>query len=203
MADSINLAKSIEQPKNAPVSKKYLFMMLGHSGSGKSYFVRQLVKNMQVVRLNGDTLRIEMFGSVENTDKYRAIDPTLSKEKIFKALDYMTKQVLTAGHSVIYESNNNKRSIRQDLEEIANEKKAMPVVVWVQTSSTVAIKRVQEREAAPDARKFDVQKACETVERHITNTDEPGSDEKVIIIDGTAPFEQQYASFQEQLSTIT
>lgn len=173
-------------------------MMMGHSGSGKSYFVRQLVENIPLVRINGDTLRIEMYGSVEELDRYKAVDPTLPREKIFSALDYMAKQVLSAGYSVVYESNNNKHSIRTKLAQLAIEQGAVPVVIWIQTSANEAVSRIQVREVAPDARQFDEQQAREVVERHIANTDEPGIDENVIKIDGTIPFEQQYESFQKQ-----
>ena len=184
------------------MNKTYLFMMMGHSGSGKSYFVRQLVEKMPLVRLNGDTLRIEMYGSVEELDRYKSLDPTLSREKIFNALDYMTKQILSAGYSVVYEANNNKRSIREDKERLAVQYNAIPIVVWVQTSAEEAVRRVQVREVAPDARRFDDGKAREVVDRHIANTDEPGDDENVIKIDGTIPFEEQYESFKKQLAEI-
>lgn len=184
------------------MGKKYLFMTLGHSGSGKSYFVRQLAEKMPIVRLNGDTLRIEMYGSTEELDKYKAIDPTLSKEKIFNALDYAAKQVLSAGYSVMYESNNNKRVVRGGYEKMAKRHDAIPIVVWVQTSPELAIRRIQEREVAADSRQWNEQKAREVVDRHIANTDEPGDDEYVIIIDGTIPFEQQYESFKKQLAEI-
>lgn len=176
--------------------------MMGHSGSGKSYFIRQLVKVVPLVRLNGDTLRIEMYGSVEELDRYKSIDPTLSKEKIFNALNYAAKQVLSAGYWVVYESNNNKHSIRQGLEGIAKEYDAVPVVIWVQTPPDLAIRRGQEREVTADSRRFDESKAREIVERHIANTDEPGEEEHVIKIDGTIPFEQQYESFKKQLEDI-
>lgn len=114
------------------MTKKYLFMTLGHSGSGKSHFVRQLVSEVPAVRLNGDTLRVEMYGSVEELARYKAIDPTLIKEKIFKALDYAAKQILSAGYSVIYEANNNKRAIRSNYEKIAQRYGAIPIVIWVQ-----------------------------------------------------------------------
>lgn len=185
------------------MSRQYLFMTLGHSGSGKSFFVRQLAEKMPVVRLNGDTLRIAMYGSVTELDKYKALDPTLTREKIFSALDYAAKQVLSVGYSVVYESNNNKRSIRQKLEGFAGEFGAVPIVIWVQTSPELAIKRGQEREATVDSRQFtDESKARETVERHIANTDEPGNEENVIRIDGTIPFEDQYESFRKQLEEI-
>jgi predicted kinase len=177
-------------------------MTLGHSGSGKSFFVRELVKKVPAVRLNGDTLRIEMYGSTEELDRYRVLDPTLSKEKIFKAVDYMAKQVLSAGFSVIYESNNNKRSIRQNLEALANAYGAVPAVVWIQTSPEVAMQRIQEREETPDSRRWDEQAAREVVERHIANTDEPGDDENVIKINGTVSFEEQFESFEKQLTEI-
>lgn len=184
------------------MSKPYLFVLLGYPGSGKSFFVRNLQKKMQLVRLNGDTLRIEMYGSVEELEKYKDIDPSLSKEKVFKALDYAAKQILSAGHSVIYDANNNKRSIREDAEALAKSHSAIPVVIWVDTPKDLALKRTQYREETVDQRRWEEEKALEVIERHIANTDEPGEDENLIKIDGTIPFEKQYESFKSQLAEI-
>jgi len=182
--------------------KVHLFMMLGHAGSGKSYFARQLADEKGLVRLNGDTLRIDMYGSVKELNRYKAFDTSLSKEKIFKAIDYAAKQVLSAGCSVIYDANNNKQSVRKQIEEFVIECGAVPIVVWVQTSVDIAIQRVQDRESTAEQRKWNESQARETIERHIANTDEPATDENVIKIDGTLQFNDQLASFEEQLGLL-
>jgi len=46
-----------------------LFLMVGHAGSGKSFFAKRLLLERQAVRLNGDSLRHAIFGSVDMISK--------------------------------------------------------------------------------------------------------------------------------------
>lgn len=175
-------------------------MMLGYPGSGKSYFARQLADKIAAVRLNGDSMRIALFKSVEAIDAHP--DKKLLNEQTFGAIDYAVIQVLKAGHDVIYDANNNKRGIREELEKLAQEHNAIPLVVWVKTPHEVALKRGQTREAAADSRQWPEEKMLASMNKHIANFDEPGSDEVVITIDGTIDFESQYESFNAQLADI-
>lgn len=181
------------------MNKKYLFMMMGHAGSGKSYFARQLADELGLVRLNGDSLRVAMYESLQEVKRYSELDPSLMREKIFNGLDYAVAQVLLAGHSVIYDSNNNKSKSRLLTKNLAEKHGANAIIIWVQTPPELAIKRSQEREELIDQRKFDEKRARETIKRHIDNTDEPNEDEKTIKVDGTIPFGRQFISFKEQL----
>lgn len=185
------------------MSKPYLISLIGHSGSGKSYFARALAEQNGWVRLNGDTLRIAMFGSREGAQKAKEVDPSLVREKVFNALDYATGQILKTGISVVYDANNNKRSIRDDQAILAHKYGAIPLAVWVKTPRDVAIERTQSREELIDQRKMDAQQAQEVVDRHIQNFDEPGDDELVITIDGLATSAQQLEQFTSQLKEIT
>lgn len=172
---------------------------MGHSGSGKSYFVKNLLEKESIVRLNSDALRVAVYGPAES---HPTGSPEMMLDYIFRALDYATKQVLNAGYSVIRDSNHNKRHTRQELSQLATDSGAVPVVIWIKSPKEVAIKRAQEREVADDQRKYDEAKATEVVERHIANTEEPNEAEKVIVIDGTVDFSVQYESFKSQLETV-
>lgn len=184
------------------MGKTYLFAMMGHAGSGKSYFARQLSKHEGMVRLNADTLRTEVYGSVEEMIRYKTIDKTLLSDKIFKALDYLAKQVVGIGLSVVLDTNNNRQSTRENYARLATELRATFVTIWVQTPFEDALVRVQKRDTTPDQHRWDEGKAREVIKRHIANTDEPSEDENVIIIEGTIPFEEQYESFKKQLAEI-
>lgn len=185
------------------MGKPLLIMMMGHPGSGKSYFARHLAEREKIVRLNADALRTEMYGSTEEMIRYKALDQTLLSEKMFRALDYVGKQILSFGLSVIFDTNNNKQLTRENYGDMARQFDAIAVTAWIQASPDDALHRVQQREATPDQHKWSEERAHEVIKRHIDNTDEPGEDENVIIIDGTIPFEEQYESFKKQLEEIS
>lgn len=180
--------------------KPILHMFLGSPGSGKSFFARNLAENINAVRLNGDSMRIALYGSPEEIDQQP--DKNLVNSRTFGALDYSVVQVLKAGHSVVYDAHHNKRSIRARLEELAEEHGAVPVVVWIKTPYEVALKRGQTRDTTPDQRRLSEEKMIETIERHMANFDEPVESELVITIDGTIPFEEQLASYKRQISSL-
>lgn len=180
---------------------KYLFMSLGHPGSGKTYFTSRLAEKLGAVRLNADALRTYMFGS---HDKAREFDKQtgLLGQVIFEALDYATVQALKSGASVIYDVQQNERNIREKTSRLGSDNGAIPVVLWVKTPVDVALQRGQDREQTPDQQKHDYETMKASIEKHLKLIEPPTADENVIIIDGLAPFEAQYASFCEQLARL-
>lgn len=179
-----------------------LVMFLGSPGSGKSYFARRLAEKIQAVRLNGDSMRMALYGSVEGIAQQVDRDRDQLNKQTFGAIDYAVAQILAAGHSVVYDAHHNKRSIRAGLEMLAGDYAAVPIVVWVKTPYAVALKRGLEREATADQRRLSEEKMKETMERHMANFDEPVAGEKVITIDGLLGFEEQFASYEQQLMSI-
>lgn len=180
--------------------KPLLVLFLGYPGSGKSFFARQLAEQIQAVRLNGDAMRIALFKTVEAIEAYP--DKKRLNEQTFDAIDYTVAQILKAGHDVVYDAHHNKRSIRQEQERIAHEYGAYPIVVWIKTPQEIALKRGQTRKADSDSRQNTEEKMRASMQRHMENFDEPSDAEKVITIDGTIPFDEQYKSFTLQLEQI-
>jgi len=183
------------------VEKKslHIFMMVGHAGSGKSFFASRLAEKKGLVRLNGDSMRMALFGSVEEIRKQPVV---VRREGIFQAVDYAAKQVLEAGHDVVYDSNNNRRDTREAKREMARQFNASVIAIWVKAGRDIAVKRVQNREEAIDQRVFDELSGSKVIDRHIANFDPFSSDEEVIEIDGTMPFDEQLQSFNIQLKAI-
>lgn len=175
-----------------------LIVMLGHAGSGKSYFARQLAEAESFIRLSSDAMRFALTGSSEAIRLFE--DKAMLNAHTFRSIDYATRQVLLAGETVIYDSNFNKKAIRAEYATLAEECGAKLVVVWVKAPRDIAITRGLERDEQEDQRKHaDVASAEETVDKHIHNTDEPDSSEHVIVIDGTAPFSKQIVEFKDGL----
>lgn len=179
------------------MGKPLLLMMLGHPGSGKSYFAKQLAPIMHAVRLNGDHMRTAMFDG--DMDEIRNRD---NNPKVFRAVDYAVEQILKAGHNVIYDAQHNFRRERVKGEQMAKQAGGEAVLVWVKASFDVALKRGMEREEAPDQRRKTDEQMRESLKFHIGNLEEPGPGEKVIVIDGTVSFAEQQRSFNEQLERL-
>jgi predicted kinase len=177
------------------MKKQILIMMLGHPGSGKSYFTRQLAPTLDAVRFNGDHMRVGMFK-----------DPRLATRednpKVFGAIEYAVEEVLRAGHSVVYDAQHNQRIHRKRLEELAAKHGAESVVVWVKAPMEVALKRGVEREELPDQRRKTEEQMRASIEFFMDALEAPEPDERLIEIDGTIPFEEQLKSFNDQLAAL-
>lgn len=178
------------------MNKPLLICFLGFPGSGKTYFSRQLADELRAVTLNSDALRMAMFGSMERIDAIRATDNARLYVDVFGAMDYAATQALTAGHSVIYDAQQTKRENRRNIEKIAHDTGATPVLVWIKTSRETALARGQEREARHDSHQYTAEKMAYLIDRFAAVTDLPEADENIIEICGEIPFSEQLAAFQ-------
>jgi predicted kinase len=184
------------------MAKRQLFIvLLGFPGSGKSYFAKQLVGKTGAVRLNGDSMKVALYGSYAKIREKGLLAE--ANRRGFSALDYAAEEILRAGHDVIYDANNNKRSVRRKHELRARQYGALPVVVWLKVSDEVAKQRSMTREHAADQLRFDEIVYRETIERQKAHFDAPGAEENTIEIDGTLPFEQQFENFQKRLKVFS
>jgi predicted kinase len=183
------------------MNKQYLFMSLGHPGSGKTYFTQRLAEKTGAIRVNADALRMSMFGSF---DAAREFDKETGKlgQVVFKALDYATVQILKSGNSVIYDVQQNEKEIREKTSRLGSDNNAIPVIIWVKTPVDIALQRGQDRELTPDQQKHDYETMRASIEKHMKLIEAPTADEKVITIDGTTPFEDQYISFCKQFKSL-
>lgn len=183
---------------------KILVTFVGIPGSGKTTFARNLARELDATVLASDSIRLSMWGTLENIQKTHT-DPLERKNAnklVFGAMNYSAKQILDAGYSVIYDCNANHVWERNEKHDIAHETDALSVVVRIKVPYELSLERLQQREATHDARQFTREKAIEVLERFTNEIEEPTADENVIAIDGSISFDEQYKSFQSQLSVI-
>lgn len=178
-----------------------LVLFVDVPGSGKTTFAKNLAQKTGAIVLASDSIRIWMWGSLEaklaahNDPQARRANNRLT----FGALNYATNQALMAGHSVIYDCNANHVAERQEKYDIAADHGALAVVVRLKVPYEVALQRIQERAESHDARQFIGDKARQVLEQFAAELEEPGADEFVITIDGEAPFDEQYAVFDQAI----
>jgi predicted kinase len=177
------------------MEKKYVFMMLGYLGSGKSYVSRWLALHVGAVHLRVDDLRLAMFGA-DRPELYTPENKTL----VNNASQYAMRQILKSGQAhVVHDANHNAKSVRRDITKMAAKHDGVAVVVWVQTPLEVAKERTEVRKITEGHELFEPN----LVEKMAKRLEEPDGHEIVIIIDGQASASEQQESFDAQWAAIT
>lgn len=138
-----------------------------------------------------------MWGSKEKVREMHTDpdDRAYGNQLTFGALDYAARQILMAGHSVIYDANANKPDERLKLAQIAHDQQAIPVVVRLRTPIDLAIRRIAEREDSHDQNKHGEDHAREVVRQFAEVIVEPDHSENVIEVSGEQSFDEQYQAF--------
>ena len=157
-------------------SKPFLLILYGFPGSGKTYFSRQFAEDYQVANLQSDRIRAELF----EEPKYDQSENNV----VAQLMDYMTEEFLSAGLSVIYDTNAMRTSQRKALTEIAKRHGAVSQIVWFQVDIESAFARNIKR----DRRKADDHYAAgwdrTTFESIVSYMQNPDQKEQPIVISG-------------------
>ena len=176
------------------MQRRFVFLMLGFLGSGKSYVSRWLTPHVGAVYLRADELRLAMFGE-DRPELYTPENKTL----VNNASQYAMLQILKSGQAnVVHDANHNAKALRQEIASKVAAEHATAVVVWVKTPLEVAKERAKLRESTEGHVLFEPN----LVEKLAKRLEEPGADELVITIDGQASAEAQKESFDKQLAAI-
>ena len=107
-------------------------------GSGKTFFARQLCEQITAAHVQGDRIRDELFEK-----------PTYSKEEnhiVASLMAYMTSEFLSAGISVIFDTNAMRLNQRRALRNLAIKARAQTVLLWIQIDPDSAFKRASKRD---------------------------------------------------------
>ncbi|MHB1864675.1 MAG: AAA family ATPase [Candidatus Saccharimonadales bacterium] len=118
--------------------KKFLLMLYGFPGSGKTYFSRQFADYVQAANLQSDRIRSELFEKPRYDQQENNV--------IAQLMDYMSDEFLSAGVSVIYDTNAMRNVQRKALRDLARKHSAVPVLVWFQVDVESAFSRNIKRD---------------------------------------------------------
>ncbi len=172
-------------------TKPLLVLLYGMSGSGKTFFARQLCDHLQAAHLQADRLRGELF------DK-----PSFNKQEnhiVTSLMTYMTGEFLSSGISVVFDMNVPTAAQRRALRNMANKYKAEAVLVWFQVDPDTAYARAVNRDRRTADDKFAQVMTPEVFRAQLGKMNNPDATEKFVVVSGKHVFSMQKNAFFREL----
>lgn len=157
-------------------NKPFLLLLYGFPGAGKTYFARQIAENVQAAHLQADRIRGELFEQ-----------PRYDKQEndiITQLMDYMAEEFLSAGLSVIYDTNAARAAQRHSLRNLARKYHAQPLLVWFQMDQDSAFGRSLKRDRRRADDKYAAQWDRTTFETLIGYMQNPTPAEDYVVVSG-------------------
>jgi predicted kinase len=179
--------------KITPV-KPLMIQLYGFPGSGKTYFARQLTEHLQAAHVQGDRIRYELFES-PRYDKQE-------NEVITQLMDYMAEEFLSAGLSVVYDTNAMRASQRHTLRDMARKAHAQPILIWFQVDADSAYARTTQRDRRRSDDKYAAQIDRSTFENSAGAMQNPTATEDYIVVSGKHVFKTQYSAVMKRLHEL-
>jgi predicted kinase len=174
-------------------NKPLLILLYGFPGSGKTYFSRQLSEHLHVAHVQDGRIRTELFEQ-----------PRFDREEnqvISHLMDYMTGEFLSAGMSVIYDTNAMRISQRRELRELARKTRTQPILVWFQIDPDSAFARANKRDRRKIEDKYNMQVDRQMFDRLSAGMQNPHN-EDYIVISGKHTFATQLSAFMKRLREL-
>jgi predicted kinase len=175
-------------------NKPLLILLYGFPGTGKTYFARQLCDHLQAAHIQGDRIRHELFE-----------EPRYDKDEnatVTQLMDYMTGEFLSAGVSVIYDTNLMRLSQRRILRDMARKQHAQPMLIWLQIDIESAFARVAGRDRRKTEDKYAMNLDRSTFDSIISHMQNPQPSEDYIVISGKHTHSTQQSAVMKRLREL-
>lgn len=174
------------------VPPKPLFIMLyGFPGAGKTYFARQFCESVQAAHIQGDRIRAELF----ETPRYDKQE----NQVVTQLMDYMAEEFLSAGISVVYDTNAARAIQRHALRELARKAGAKPLLIWFQVDAESSFFRSGKRDRRRADDKYSTSLSRPMFDTQINTMQNPVPTEDYIVISGKHTFPTQFAAVTRKL----
>lgn len=175
-------------------SKPLLITLYGYPGAGKTYFARQLCENIQAAHIQGERIRAELFESPRYDKEENAV--------VSQLMDYMAEEFLSAGVSVVYDTNAMRLTQRHALRETARRYKAESVLVWLQIDVESSFVRASKRDKRRTDDKYNVPLDRATFDNVVSGMQNPRNVEDYIVISGKHVFGTQFSAVVKRLHQL-
>jgi predicted kinase len=175
-------------------SKPALIMLYGYPGAGKTYFARQFAENVQAAHVQGDRMRLDLFEQ-----------PRYDKEEnnvINQLMSYMTEEFLSAGLSVVYDTNAMRARQRLELRELARRCKAVPLVIWFQVDLESSFARSVKRDRRRADDKYSPPMDRATFDDLVGHMQNPSASEDYVVVSGKHTFNTQFSAIGRRMREL-
>lgn len=170
-------------------TKPFVIMMYGFPGSGKTAFARQMSEDLGIIHLQEDKILHELFGGTLN-------NATLKASR--KVMNFMTKDYLKAGISLVYDASVIRAAERRKVREIAHETRATSLLVWLQVDPETTFERVHKRDKRKADDKFAQEYDEETYRSILAHMQNPNH-EDYTVLSGKHTFSTQRSAVIKRL----
>lgn len=164
------------------LSKPVLICLYGYPGSGKSYVSRNLAQEIQLAQVGADRIRTELFQNPRYDSQENAI--------VTHLMDYMSEEFLSAGVSMVYDTNALRAAQRRKLRELARKHKAEYLLIWIQVDLDTAFMRTQDRDRRTMDDRYAEPQTKSTYDRQLAGMQNPDG-EDYLVISGKHTFSTQ------------
>jgi predicted kinase len=172
------------------VTKPVVIMLYGFPGAGKTHFADELSKAMSAAHVQGDRIRYELF----EKPKYDKQE----NEVVTHLMEYMAEEFLTAGVSVIFDTNAHRLVQRRAVRDIARKARAQPLLIWLQIDQDSAFNRTSKRDRRRNNDKY-AQPYTEASFKQFLGTMQNPRNEEYMVISGKHTFNTQLGAVMKKL----
>ena len=150
----------------------HLIIIVGIPGSGKTFFAEHFATTF-----NAPFVSVAAIAA--------SLDANLGQDSAVTISNYMLKELLKTGQTVVYDGIVDSRTMRAALAKIAKDKGYSPLLVWVQTESASAkVRATKPRKDAPYL-------TSEEFENALRRFTPPNASEKAVVISGKHTYPSQ------------
>lgn len=165
------------------LNKPTLIVLYGFPGSGKTFLARQLCEDMSAAHVQGDRIRFELFEQPRYDHQ--------ENEIVEHLMTYMAEEFLSAGISVVYDTNATRLAQRRTLRDLARKTKAHAALAWIQIDIESAFARVVKRDRRKADDRYSEALDRTTFESVISQMQNPEPTEDYVVISGKHNYQTQ------------
>ena len=172
------------------LNKPVLICLYGYPGSGKSFLARNLISSIQMINVNAERVRNELF----ERPRYDAQENAV----IAHLMNYMSEEFLNSGVGVVYDANVTRMAQRRRLRELAKKSHAEYLLVWLQIDVDSAFARTQQRDRRTNDDRYAEPQTRTTFDQKLTDMQNP-QNENYLVLSGKHSFASQKGAILNKL----